>query len=439
MIINIDLTDVAAHALFNDDLTGIQRVQIEYTRAFVRLHRGHTNIYSKVHNLYHELNSLFGSEKEMTTAEIFREIRRTYGLSLPAKLAFPALVKAALGRRGFARGSAGPHLSAEDVIYVGGAFWAHPRSVRSYERAARAGRGLVVLFHDCIPVTFPDFTDGGARPFFERMLRLRARTIAVSGHTSAQVEEARRAVGAPPGLDPPIMVPLAHEFSAAKRNQASREPPSLRTAIVDRMGAFALCVGTVEIRKNHTRLMKLWGSLARQFGEGWPKLVIAGKEGWQAEEAVRLLRRAGREDPYLWIEGPTDKELIWLYGRTAFTVFPSLAEGWGMPIGESLWFGKPCVASNVTSMPEVGGDLCFYGDPHDIDTFAEPIVRLARDPEFHAKAVAWIKAAPLRTWAEAASEVAAAVWRQPCGAGKASERVEASERLAYGGCVRAPA
>jgi glycosyltransferase involved in cell wall biosynthesis len=117
----------------------------------------------------------------------------------------------------------------------------------------------------------------------------------------------------------------------------------------------------------------------------------------------------------LWIEEPTDKELVWLYGRSSFTVFPSLAEGWGLPIGESLWFGKPRVASDATSMPEVGGSLRFYGDPHDIDTFADPIIRLVREREFHANPVAAINASRLRTWAEAASEVVAAVSQTPRG------------------------
>ena len=216
----------------------------------------------------------------------------------------------------------------------------------------------------------------------------------------------------------PTVVRLAREFSATPRNHATPEAPTLRTAMLDRMGAFALCVGTVEIRKNHAQLLKLWASLAREAGDGWPKLVVAGKAGWHAREALRELRRADREAPYLWIEGPTDKELIWLYGRSAFTVFPSLAEGWGLPIGESLWFGKPRVASNATSMPEVGGALCIYGDPHDINTFAEPITRLVRDADFHANAVAAIKASRLRTWAEAASDIAAAVSPSPRGASR---------------------
>ena len=156
--------------------------------------------------------------------------------------------------------------------------------------------------------------------------------------------------------------------------------------------------------------------MAREWGEGWPKLIIAGKRGWQADEALRALRRADNQGPYLWIEAPTDEELVWLYSRASFTVFPSLAEGWGMPIGESLWFGKPCVASNTTSMPEVGGALCSYGDPHDMDSFAQPITRLVRDGDFHARSVAVIRASPLRTWVDAANDIAAVIAAVPLGA-----------------------
>jgi glycosyltransferase involved in cell wall biosynthesis len=419
MSLNIDLTDVAAHAIFNDDLTGIQRVQIEYTKALARLCKGNSNVFSNVHNLYHDLNSLFDKGAPSATSEIFGDIRGLYGLPLPGKLTLRngadiranALLKLKLARRALLpdRCASNLRLRTGDVLYVGGAFWAHARSIQTYEQAAFDGCDVVVLFHDFIPITFPGLTNGRARPLFERMLRLPARTVTISQHTKSQLEEARSAVGAPPLLQPPTVVPLAHEFSAAPRNHMAPEAPSVRTAALHRLGPFALCVGTVEIRKNHSRLLHLWESLAREWGEAWPKLVIAGKRGWRADETLRVLRRADDESPYLWIEAPTDEELVWLYGRASFTVFPSLAEGWGMPIGESLWFGKPCVASNTTSMPEVGGDLCFYGDPHDIDSFAAPIIKLVRDSEFYANAVAAIKARPLRTWAEAANDIAASL------------------------------
>jgi len=57
------------------------------------------------------------------------------------------------------------------------------------------------------------------------------------------------------------------------------------------------------------------------------------------------------------VENPSDEELAYLYKNSLFTVFPSYYEGWGLPIGESLWFGKPVVASNTSSMREVGGML----------------------------------------------------------------------------------
>ncbi len=426
MTLNIDLTDVAAHAIFNGDLTGIQRVQIEFAKALTQLRHGSSNVFANVHDLYHDLNALFPNRDPKATSEVFGEIRRWYGLPLPGRLSLTnhadrranALLKLKLARRAFLPGEQGSKLRLEkdDVLYVGGAFWAHAHSVRSYERAALAGCDIVVLFHDFIPVLFPGLTNGRARPLFERMLRLPVRAVTISRHSASQLDEARRAAGAPALLHPPTVVPLAHEFSAAPRNHAPLEAPSARTVALLRLKSFALSVGTVEIRKNHARLLHLWESIAREWGEGWPKLIIAGKRGWQADEALRALRRADNQSPYLWIEAPTDEELVWLYSRASFTVFPSLAEGWGMPIGESLWFGKPCVASNTTSMPEVGGALCSYGDPHDMDSFAQPITRLVRDGDFHARSVAVIRASPLRTWVDAANDIAAVIAAVPLGA-----------------------
>jgi glycosyltransferase involved in cell wall biosynthesis len=66
------------------------------------------------------------------------------------------------------------------------------------------------------------------------------------------------------------------------------------------------------------------------------------------------------------IEHPSDAELAALYRGCLFTVFPSLYEGWGLPVTESLTFGKPCVISNATSLPEAGGTLARYFDPENI-------------------------------------------------------------------------
>ncbi len=413
MTIHVDLTDVVAHAWVCGSLTGVQRVQLEYAHALARRDDCRASIFSDLHGANIDLARLFSDSRSTGAEAIFMQIRRLFGrapdLGLSRRTLERARANGALRLRAagavLRRAVLAPRrrvFEPSDCLYVGGAFWAHPRSVRTYERAAREGADVVVLFHDILPIAVPDLADGNCRPLYERMLRLRARALTVSRHSQAEIERARRALGAPDDLPPATVVPLAHEFSAAPRNFVAAGPPSARIAALERGRSFALCVGTVEARKNQMPLNGLWERLAREMGPAWPRLILAGQQGWRAQDAVDALRRADASAPYAWIEGPTDEELAWLYSRAKFTVFPSLAEGWGLPIGESLWFGKPCVASNAASMPEVGGPLCCYADPRAIDSFAAPITRLVHDADFHRACVAAIHASRLRSWRETA-------------------------------------
>jgi glycosyltransferase involved in cell wall biosynthesis len=77
----------------------------------------------------------------------------------------------------------------------------------------------------------------------------------------------------------------------------------------------------------------------------------------------------------------SDEDLVWLYEHALFTVFPSLYEGWGLAVGESLANGKFCLASNAGSIPEVGGDLIEYLDPWDVPKWAERMAWYIRHPE----------------------------------------------------------
>ncbi len=439
MTIHVDLTDVAAHAGVCGSLTGIQRVQLEYAHALARRGDCRASIFYNLHGANIDLERLFGDSRSTGAEAIFMQMRRLFGLAPDRGPARRTLERIRAGgalrlRAGGAvlRGAVlAPRrrLEPSDCLYVGGAFWAHPRSVRTYERAAREGGDVVVLFHDILPIAVPDLADGNCRPLYERMLRLRARALTVSQHSQAEIERARRALGAPADLPPATVVPLAHEFSAAPRNFVAAGPPSGRIAALERGRPFALCVGTVEARKNQAPLIRLWERLAREMGPAWPRLILAGRQGWRAQELVDGLRRTDPSAPYAWIEGPTDQELAWLYSRAAFTVFPSLAEGWGLPIGESLWFGKPCVASNAASMPEVGGPLCSYADPRAIDSFAAPIIRLVQDADFHRASVAAIRASRLRTWRETADALLDATLPvRPRAAGASPDEVVASRR-----------
>lgn len=138
-------------------------------------------------------------------------------------------------------------------------------------------------------------------------------------------------------------------------------------------GAFILSVGTFEIRKNYQLLYQAV-KLSELEGRPIPRLVIVGRKGWLTAD----LRHVIKNDPYVkdhivWMENVSDEELAWLYENCLFTVFASLAEGWGLPVVESLQRGKMCIASGVSSMLEIGEGLVDYFLPYDARECLEKI------------------------------------------------------------------
>ncbi len=124
--------------------------------------------------------------------------------------------------------------------------------------------------------------------------------------------------------------------------------------------------GTIESRKNVWTIALVWQEIYRRLGLDTPRLVFAGKQGWAKGAFDDFLRGTGNLDGYIRIvDRPDDAELAYLYEHCLFSVSASYYEGWGLPIGEGLWFGRPVVASNVSAMPEVGGSLVEYVDPYD--------------------------------------------------------------------------
>lgn len=128
---------------------------------------------------------------------------------------------------------------------------------------------------------------------------------------------------------------------------------------------FMLSVGTFEIRKNYLLLYQAL-KLAQLEGRTLPKIVIAGRQGWLTQDIAHVIQK----DPFasqriIWLQDVSDEELSWLYANCLFTIFPSLSEGWGLPVAESLGHGKLCLASGVSSMLEIGDDLVDYFLPYD--------------------------------------------------------------------------
>jgi alpha-1,3-rhamnosyl/mannosyltransferase len=159
---------------------------------------------------------------------------------------------------------------------------------------------------------------------------------------------------------------LASQAQEAKRPKALRDLPS---------GSFWLSVGTIEPRKNQSHLAKAYARYLELKGEPMP-LVFAGGKGWLMDDFQHQLRELGIESQVIFTDYVSDEELIWLYQNCYANLYPSLFEGFGLPILEGLQFGAPTLTSTSTSLPEVAGEAAILLPPEDSEAWAEAMLQL---------------------------------------------------------------
>jgi glycosyltransferase involved in cell wall biosynthesis len=139
---------------------------------------------------------------------------------------------------------------------------------------------------------------------------------------------------------------------------------------------FVLAVGTLEPRKNLPRLVEAYRGLPDEVQARHPLLVV-GRVGWEAGQTLDALRALGDRCRLL---GPvSDAELATLYARCTVFAYPSLGEGFGLPVLEAMQAGAAVLTSDRSSLPEVGGDAVEYVDPTDVGAIRAQLERLLTD------------------------------------------------------------
>ena len=263
---------------------------------------------------------------------------------------------------------------AGDIMVNFSASWTHPdyaRLMRNVKR--RHGVAFACLVHDIIPLRHPEWFERPLVRIFrywaDSLLPLTDHVLATSRATARDVERylTEHGIGVP---NPIQLVPIGTGFTTAP---SAVVIPDTR---LPSPGGYVLFVSTIEARKNHMLLFRVWRRmLAEMPPASVPLLVFAGRVGWLVDDLMRQLENCDHLDgKIVMLPKVTDAELASLYHGCLFTVFPSLYEGWGLPVSESLSFGKPCVASNSTSIPEAGGPLTRYFDPNSV-TDAHAVIR----------------------------------------------------------------
>lgn len=171
---------------------------------------------------------------------------------------------------------------------------------------------------------------------------------------------------------------------------------------------YVLCVGSIESRKNHLNLLTTWSRFVRSSAYGGEKLVIAGVWAWDFGAIQNLLHETGHVyGSVIVVERPSDDELRKLYAHCRFTAYPTHYEGWGLPVGESLSFGKPCLHFDNSSLREAGCGLTDIVPYHDLRWYYQAFSRLMTDDRYYQQRCENIRrhAGLLRSWSNFSEDV----------------------------------
>ncbi|MEM4230902.1 MAG: glycosyltransferase family 1 protein [Candidatus Pacearchaeota archaeon] len=147
-------------------------------------------------------------------------------------------------------------------------------------------------------------------------------------------------------------------------------------------GNYILFVGTIQPRKNIARLIEAFSKLETDLD-----LVIIGKKGWMWEDILKAPQKFGIENRVKFLHEVPDDELPTFYKNAVCFVLPSLYEGFGLPILEAMKFGCPVLASNVSSLPEAGGDAALYCNPENVDDIAKNLESIIQNSELREQLV----------------------------------------------------
>lgn len=260
----------------------------------------------------------------------------------------------------------------DKIFFVGGP-WEYPLLLPCLKELRAKGAWISILVYDLIPMLFPKFFPKGFSRIFADLI----------GN----------------------LMPCADEFVAISRSTeadliryASRLKKRIRTRVL-RLGEpekhfekpkrpkhrlrkdYVLNVSTIEIRKNHDVLLKAWKLLDRKLGTKTPQLVLVGGKGWLADGMYKKLKTDPVARRHIKIlHNIPNREIPHFYSSCLFTVYPSFYEGWGLPIAESLSYGKLCLCSNTSSMKEIAPSLTETFNPRNARALAELVEHYVSNP-----------------------------------------------------------
>lgn len=271
-----------------------------------------------------------------------------------------------------------------EICIIAGAFWLLSDTAAVYEKIKREKNVKIqIILYDLIPITHHYFCDDALAASFRKQLDVfipnSDNIISISQYTKMELEKYAETQNFEA---PPVEVLKFGFVSDVLRIDPELEIDALKTLNLTGVD-YALCVGTIEPRKNPGLLLDVWKNLFRIHGHKTPTLVFAGRRGWKTDWFFGELLKCNYLDGKVKVlHDLSDPNLALLYRKAKVVLFPSYIEGWGLPVEEAIAFGKYTLASNRSSIPEAGRDCAFYFDPFDQDALQEELTRCFRDENY---------------------------------------------------------
>ncbi|MCB0366742.1 MAG: glycosyltransferase family 4 protein [Bdellovibrionales bacterium] len=324
---------------------------------------------------------------------------------LIARMPFaPPWFKNRLSWLGEIRGLKRAEFNMSDTLLSLGSSWSELSYNETVSRLVNARKiQFVPLIYDLIPYRFPHFFSASFSQQFSKWAvsasKMANKILCISQNTKKDIQlmAIREGFSAPEVKDLKLGMDIWEKQGVAPD----------RSGVTSEIPPFVLCVGTIEVRKNHWTIYQAWQDLLLDLDPNQvPVLAIAGQPGWLSSDITHMIRNnPSTSDKVIALEGLTDQELHWLYENCLFTLYPSFYEGWGLPVAEAMACGKYCISSSTSSLPEVGGDLIDYCAPNDVKGWYQAIKHAIQNPQYRQDKEARIREQfTLQSWEETSAE-----------------------------------
>lgn len=271
------------------------------------------------------------------------------------------------------------------LINIGTSWWLKNYFLMVRMAKAKYGIRYVPFIHDLIPIMTPEHCVKELTQDFINW------TIGAFSHadgylvnseaTGKDLCKVARLLGHPIAMPP--VVRLDGQFAIDRGPELPSTGEDLERFYRGRE-PFVLFVGTIESRKNHTLAFNVWRELVKKRGErATPALICVGNDGWLTEAAMSTLNASTLlQRKVKMLSRISDRDLARLYRHCLFTIYPSSYEGWGLPVTESLCYGKAVLTTAISSLPEAGGEFADYFAHQSAADMIEKLERLIDDHRY---------------------------------------------------------